>query len=270
MTPQERELIAELFDKLATLETAARDPEAERAIAEGLRRAPHAIYPLVQTVLVQDEALKVANHRLEELQGAGGGQAEQPRGFLDTMRSGLFGRRTASVPTVQAADTSAWRTAPAAAQPQPMAQPVAQPAASAFGGGSFLGTAAAAAAGMVGGGLLLGGIRSMLGGGYGYPHSAFGGTFDSLSSGQFIDHGGGGGPWGGGGGMGSTSLARDAGVGDIGGGGDDYGGGASSDGAGPFDSSGGDPGVSDSDFGGGGGGGFDSSDSGGGGGGDYA
>ena len=54
MTPQERQLIVELFDRLATLERQPRDPEAERAIAEGLARAPHAIYPLVQTVLIQD------------------------------------------------------------------------------------------------------------------------------------------------------------------------------------------------------------------------
>ncbi|HET9687433.1 MAG TPA: DUF2076 domain-containing protein, partial [Pseudolabrys sp.] len=57
MTPQERQLVDDLFDRLAGLENAPRDPEAERAISEGLARAPHAIYPLVQTVLVQDEAL---------------------------------------------------------------------------------------------------------------------------------------------------------------------------------------------------------------------
>ena len=53
MTPQERELITALFDRLAALENAPRDADAERVIAEGLARAPHAIYPLVQSVLVQ-------------------------------------------------------------------------------------------------------------------------------------------------------------------------------------------------------------------------
>ena len=56
MTPQESELVDELFNRLAQLETAQRDPEAERLIADGLRRAPHAVYALVQTVLLQDEA----------------------------------------------------------------------------------------------------------------------------------------------------------------------------------------------------------------------
>ena len=64
MTPQEQELVNELFDRLAKVESNPRDPNAERLIADGLRRAPHAAYALVQTALVQDEALKRANpHR---------------------------------------------------------------------------------------------------------------------------------------------------------------------------------------------------------------
>jgi len=61
MTPQEQALVDELFDRLVSLENTPRDPEAERLIADGLRRAPHAVYALVQTALVQDEALKRAN-----------------------------------------------------------------------------------------------------------------------------------------------------------------------------------------------------------------
>jgi uncharacterized protein len=68
MTPQESELVKALFDRLSQLETAQRDPEAERLIAQGLARAPNAVYALVQTVLLQDEALKRANARIEELQ----------------------------------------------------------------------------------------------------------------------------------------------------------------------------------------------------------
>ena len=87
MTPQERQLMAELFDRLATLESAPRDPDAEAMIREGFRRAPNAAYALVQTVLVQDEALKAANNRIQQYeQQPGGPQPEQPRGFLDSMR----------------------------------------------------------------------------------------------------------------------------------------------------------------------------------------
>jgi hypothetical protein len=46
MTPQEQELVNELFDRLAKLESNPRDPDAERLIADGLRRAPHAVYAL--------------------------------------------------------------------------------------------------------------------------------------------------------------------------------------------------------------------------------
>jgi hypothetical protein len=68
MPPQEQELVNELFHRLAQLESNPRDPSAERLIADVLRDPPHAIYALVQTALVQDEALKRANTRIEELQ----------------------------------------------------------------------------------------------------------------------------------------------------------------------------------------------------------
>ena len=38
MTPQERELIADLFDRLEKLESMPRDPEAVREIQDGLAR----------------------------------------------------------------------------------------------------------------------------------------------------------------------------------------------------------------------------------------
>jgi hypothetical protein len=210
MTPQESELIAELFDRLTQLESAPRDPDAERVIAEGLRRAPHAIYPLVQTVLVQDEALKRADARIRQLEAAvGGAPAGEARGgFLDSMRDGLFGRRetprSGSVPQVRpdmrSAEPSPWSSAPA--QQAPMQPPPPSYGGGPFGGGSFLGTAAATAAGMVGGGLLLGGIRSMFGGHAGGPFSAY------------DQPGAGGAPWSAGGG--SDQLSHEAGLDDIG------------------------------------------------------
>src|SRR3954468_14574600 len=94
MTPQERQLMVQLFDRLATLEKSPRDPDAEAMIREGFRRAPNAAYALVQTVLVQDEALKAANAHIQELEHATGAQPqpEAPRGFLDSMRESIFGR----------------------------------------------------------------------------------------------------------------------------------------------------------------------------------
>ena len=217
MTPQERQLIDDLFDRLAKLESAPRDPEASAAISQALQRAPNAVYALVQTVLVQDEALKRANARIEELQHAQAPQQGQSGGFLDSMRDSIFGSSSrGSVPNVPPPSQSrpVWNSGQALPQGQPAypGQPspydqggFGQPRGGMFGGGggSFLGTAAAAAAGMVGGSLLLGGIRSMMGGG---QHQAFGDTTN-------MEDRGGASPWsdqsGGG-------LARDAGLDDIG------------------------------------------------------
>ena len=98
MTPQENELVTELFDRLAKLETTPRDPEAERLIADGTRRAPHAVYALVQTTLLQDEALKRANARIEELQA----QVDEPPqpgqrqgSFLELDARGVWRKRAA-------------------------------------------------------------------------------------------------------------------------------------------------------------------------------
>lgn len=226
MNPQERQLVDELFDRLSKLESAPRDPDAIAAISDGLRKAPGAVYALVQTVLLQDEALKRAHARIQELEAAHAPEQAQSGGFLDTMRESLFGSSPSrgSVPNVPPRDARpVWNSGQAMQQTQPgYGQPPygqapgqgpgqgqgygqgygAPPVGS--GGGSFLGTAAAAAAGVVGGSLLLSSIRGMMGGG---SHQAFG---DSSAFG-----GSGGSPWGGSDQSGG-SLARDAGLNDIG------------------------------------------------------
>ena len=203
MTPQERQLIDELFERLARLERQPRDPEAERAIAEGLARAPGAVYPLVQTVLVQDEALKIAEDRIREL----GGEIEEPeqeRGFLDSVRDALLGpdpKRRGSVPSVGGRG-SVWNT------PQQYQQyQQSMPQNYGRGGGSFLGTAAATAAGVIGGSLLFNSLGSMFGGDKAHAGTQrFGDTAGET-------------PWGGGGR--DSELAREAGLHDIGGGRED-------------------------------------------------
>ena len=40
MTPEERNLVTDLFDRLAEIEDTERDPEAERAIGDGLGEPP--------------------------------------------------------------------------------------------------------------------------------------------------------------------------------------------------------------------------------------
>jgi hypothetical protein len=231
MTPQERQLIDDLFGRLARLESAPRDPEAVAAISQGLQQAPNAVYALVQTVLVQDEALKRAHSRIEELEQAQAPQQTQSSGgFLDSMRDSIFGSSQSqprgSVPNVPPPDTSrpVWNSGQAVG-PQGQGgyqqggyqgqggyqqgggyDQGMQPRGGIFGGGggSFLGTAAATAAGMVGGSLLLNSFRGMMGGG---SHQAFG---DSNAIGEHSSQS----PWGGD--QSGGSLARDAGIDDIG------------------------------------------------------
>ena len=79
-----------------------------------------------------------------------------------------------------------------------------------FGGGSsFLGTAAAAAAGMIGGSMLLGGIRSMMGGshyGFGDPSTV---VVDNVAGPSLTESS----PWAN---SSDSELSRDAGIDDIG------------------------------------------------------
>jgi uncharacterized protein len=196
MTPQERQLVDELFDRLAQLENAPRDAEAERAISDGLARAPHATYSLVQTVLVQDEALRRADARIRELTGEDPA-ATATGGFLDSMRQVLTGRAGGtSVPSVRPGTSvgpdARWNTGGTLAQPAPSS------------GGSFLGTAAASAAGVIGGALLLNSISSMFG-----NHGSRAFAADPSPSGS-------GSPWDNSSAAGSD-LARDAGLNEIGG-----------------------------------------------------
>jgi hypothetical protein len=208
MTPQERQLVDELFDKLARLEQNPRDRDAQRAIDDGLQRAPNAVYALVQTVLVQDEALKRADARIRELSGEDNG-APASGGFLDTMRAALGGGTSrGSVPSVSASGRdNRWNTGGAyAQQAAPQAQPTPQAGTQVGSGGSFLGTAAASAAGVIGGALLMNSISSMFGhrGGSG---QAFAGEQPSAS------------PWSDS--VSNSDMARDAGLNDIGSGGRD-------------------------------------------------
>jgi hypothetical protein len=234
MTPQERQLIDDLFDRLSRLENSPRDADAQGAIAQGLRQAPNAVYALVQTALVQDEALKRAHERIEELEG-GASDQRQSGGFLDSMRETIFGQdqrqgqdpRQGSVPNVRAPGMGGrpvWNSGEVMQQTQAPGQQYgggyAQPGGygqqpppvPGAGGGSFLGTAAAAAAGVVGGSLLLGSIRSMMGGGHQQSFGDTAGHRGGIEDRRGDQSGG--------------DLAKDAGINDIGssrGGGDNYG-----------------------------------------------
>ena len=232
MTPQERQLIDDLFDRLARLENAPRDSEAMSAIMQGLRKAPNAVYALVQTTLVQDEALKRADSRIQELEAAAAvSKINLPDSSIRcaTRFSGRTSNTAKANRQVQCPTFARPRSAAAvrrgtrarfcsranrrrtiqSAGLRPAsygAQPPQQQSPFGGGGGSFLGTAAAAAVGVVGGSMLAGSLRSMMGGGGGNQQS-FGDT--AGHSGGIEDRR----PWSD---QSGGNLAREAGVNDIG------------------------------------------------------
>ena len=199
MTPQERQLVDELFDRLVRLENAPRDAEAQRAISEGLaRRRTRSIRSCRRC----SSRMRRSNARMR---ASANSQAKIPPrhragGFLDSMRQVLTGHAGGtSVPSVRPGTSAGpdprWNNGSTFAQPA-----AAQPAPSS--GGSFLGTAAASAAGVIGGALLLNSISSMFG-----NHGSRAFAADPSASGS---------PWDNNSAAGSD-LARDAGLKDIGG-----------------------------------------------------
>ncbi|RYE29967.1 MAG: DUF2076 domain-containing protein [Hyphomicrobiales bacterium] len=188
MTPQERDVIAGIFDRLRQAANQPRDPEAETFIAERLREQPYAPYAMAQAVYVQEQALANLNQQVESLQAQlreAQNRASEPApapagGFL----SGIFGGgsvpRTGSVPTVPpradaTAPSGAWNTQPQAqaqgapGQAMPM-QAQGQPGPwsnqpQQARGGGFMASALTTAAGVAGGMMLGNVLTNAFGGG---------------------------------------------------------------------------------------------------------
>jgi hypothetical protein len=131
MDTNDRQAIAELFDKLSQVERQRpdRDAKAERFIADAIAGQPGAPYYMAQTIVVQEHALNAAQARIEALEAdlAEAHRAAQGGGFL----SDLFG------------DTPPPRRPAQAARPMPQGA-----------SGGFLAGAAQTAMGVAGGVLL--------------------------------------------------------------------------------------------------------------------
>jgi hypothetical protein len=176
MTPQERDLITILLDRLNKTEGQLRDPEAETLIRETTTGRPDASYSLAQTVLIQDLSLHNAQSRITDLEtqltetkrassappsflggpsclGAVFGQGE-PSGGVQTSSVPPSGPGTGS----PLAATLQSRYAPRQSSAAPSA-----PDAGLMGGDGFLRSAATTAAGIAGGALLFEGIQSIFG-----------------------------------------------------------------------------------------------------------
>lgn len=218
MTPEERQLLTSLADRIKSAPTQDRDAEADQAIADLVRARPDTTYILAQTVLMQDFALRNAQAQIadlqRQLQAAQQAAQSQPKsaGFL----SGLFGSGGSQPqPQPQSQYAPGGSVPPAnpwgrpVAQPQPTYAPqqtayaspgyapvVMQPSQTS----GFLRDAATTAVGVAGGALLFEGIQSLFshpgyggfggggfggggfGGGFGGPMGGFGGGFEPRES----------------------------------------------------------------------------------------
>ncbi len=192
MSPEERQLLQGLFERIQNAGSAPRDRDAEAFIGDAVKALPYAPYLLAQTVIVQDQALRAANERLQQLEaqvrdleqhaqtqqaGAGSG------GFLGGLGS-LFGGGApqSAPPPPPRAPSPGWNQQPQGWQPPPQpnygqqAGPWGAPqggpggfGGGAFGGGpqqggGFLKGALGAAAGVAGGVLLADSIKGLFGG----------------------------------------------------------------------------------------------------------
>lgn len=181
MTPQEKDLLTTLLDRLKNAAREPKDPEADALIRQATTGQPDLPYYLVQTVLIQDLSLHQAQARLADLekQLADAQQAAKPT--VGSFLGGLFGQRPPA-PAGSAPPAGPWTRSPQVAAAPP-AQPPSQsgyaqpgygqqPASGSFmgtgigGGSGFLRSAAATAAGVAGGALLFQGISSLFGNHY--------------------------------------------------------------------------------------------------------
>ncbi len=168
MTPEERQLLAGLFDRIRTASNSQRDAQAEAFIAENVKSLPSAPYLLAQAVLVQEQALAAANQRLQELEAkVQSAESQSSHSFLGGLGKSLFGESSAPQPAPQSAPPPR----PPAAAPVGQSGPWGQTqqggggpwggGGSAGGGSSFLSGALTTAAGVAGGMLLADSVRNL-------------------------------------------------------------------------------------------------------------
>jgi hypothetical protein len=176
MSPEERQLLTSLFERVRTAAATPRDGDAEALIDQGTREQPYTAYYLAQAVIVQEKGLEAAaSHikeleaRIHELEAREGEhrQAEQGGGFL----SSIFGSSQAQQPTPP---SGPWGNAPRLnalpdrdtgphATPQQPAGPWNPQPSAPSAGGSFLQGALGTAAGVAGGMLLANSLSGIFG-----------------------------------------------------------------------------------------------------------
>jgi hypothetical protein len=180
MTPEERQMLTALTDRIKAAPAQQRDFEADQMIRDLTLARPDAPYLLAQTVLMQDFALRNAQAQIADLQRQLQA-AQQPRGS-GSFLGNLFGS-SPSAPSVPTAGP--WGQAPQPTYAPPPTgygyQPVVMQPTQTSG---FLRQAATTAAGIAGGALLFEGIESLFAGHPGY--GGFGAPMGPWGGGEFM------------------------------------------------------------------------------------
>ncbi len=162
MTPEERNMLTDLANKIAQTPAPPRDADAEELIRTRIGARPDALYIMTQTVLMQGLALQQTQRQIQDLQQRSGGPSPVSAGsFL-----GSSGQQSNS-----------YSQQPSYAQQQNYSQPPPLPyqqQGPVSGGGGFLRGAAQTAAGVAAGALAFEGISSMF---HGIEHGFGGGGY---------------------------------------------------------------------------------------------
>ena len=194
MNQQEREIIGGLFDRLKQAEQQQRDPQVDAFIKDRLAAQPGAVYAMLQTLYMSEQAMQNMNGQLEAQQAQLAqmqqhiAQLQQSQQQSGGFLSGLFGSKPAAQPPMPARPMGAPMGAPQMGMapqggPQPgpwggpQGGPMGGPQPGPWGqqaqpgpwgqqpqrqGGGFLATAATAAVGVAGGMLLANAISGMM------------------------------------------------------------------------------------------------------------
>jgi len=170
VTPEDRQLITGLFDRMRSFGAPTKDVDADVLINQSMRATPDAPYMLVQSVLVQEHALQQASARIQDLeenirtlqrdqQGQSPGSGSFLGGLFGAARPASERRGDGSVPEVGARGTPS-----AYGDQSPWAQGQGVPQERAPASGGFLQSAMSTVAGVAGGMLAAGALRDLLGG----------------------------------------------------------------------------------------------------------
>jgi uncharacterized protein len=179
MTPDERQLITDLFERMRSVGLSEKDREAEALISQSVRQFSDAPYMLVQSVLVQEQALQQAEQRIQELEQQLDSLERGGQSGSGSFLGGLLGGSRPAAPPARgqgSVPATGRQSAGFGSEPRGVGDRPGQ-----FGGpapmqapqgGSFMRQAMSTAAGVAGGVLLANTISNMFGGGHA---QAFGG-----------------------------------------------------------------------------------------------